>query len=1338
MKPRSNAFLAASLALCASALTAGAATFLWDGGGADNKFSTDANWDPDAPVVVNGNDIRFGASPQNTADVDVGGNFSSLFFNPDAPAMTITASANGMQFATGTTTQIQNNSPNPQILPATVRAFWIGGSTTRVWSAAAGDLKYETILFRPDAIVGPNVTLNFAGNANQTVTGPINLEGAWGTNVANIAKTGAGTLTLQGGGNYNGTTSANGGNLILDLVTGANILATSPLSLGGGTFTLKGAPAGSSAQTVASIVGSGGKIVINPNGGTDTTLTITSATVPANASIAFDTSAGTPSNAIVAWNPTLNNGIIGAGVTLKDNTGFGLATVSGGAVTRLPSTILTATNPTDPGVDFLANSDVNNTVVDAQLGRLLIDTSAGAATWNLGAGNSATINAGVISMVGANDFTITNGTLKSNTATNSDLNVSNGGAGKLTISSPIVNGIGASTFTKSGTGTVALTGANTYTGATNSLGGTLILSGTTTNSEVAIKGGTGTIVRITTPVSAGTGLIKFSSGSTNGVYQLNIDGGGTIALPLALGGNSGVTGTINVDNNGDGSTGGVIQLNGSLGSSAVGAMTINVTGANGYSLNIANVRSTAGAGGAFTLNPTSAALTVGNLTGSVAGKTTTWTLGGTNANNAVTGVISNGNATAISAVQKNGSSTWTLSGANTYTGKSQVLNGTLNVSSLNKVVGGTASSNLGAPITVADGTIDLGSGGSTGVLNYTGAGETTDRVVNLNGTTGGGDIRQSGTGLLKFTSDFTAVGVGAKALTLSGSTAGTGEISGAIVNSTANTGLTKSGSGTWTLSGVNTYGGALRVNEGMLNLTGNRTVATGGITVGTTAGGTGTLNISNGTFNTGTFFVGQGTVNTVIGVVNQTGGNLTTTGSQLLIGNGSGPTPGSASMGTYNLSAGTLNTTDSSLGVVIGVNSGTTATFNLSGTGNLAMTSGSTLQIARSDGSAASNVTGTFNQTGGTATVGILRLGGAGTSVNASANNAGQNATLNLTGGTFSAASFSQLSGGDGSVSSIIIGGNAQVTLPAFPTLAVRGAGATATVTFDGGTLSPVATDAAYLGDIDRAYLTANGAKINVATGNDITISQNLENAPSQTGTLIKLGTGMLTLTGGTAYTGATTVEDGILSVQSGNFSDTATLTIGKVAGSPAVLNLPNAGTDSVASLVIDGVAQANGTYDSGNSGGAITGSGKILVGAAPASYATYAAAFNSPPLSNTAPGADPDSDGVANVVEYVTGSDPRLSSSANRTSSSFMGGNLVFQFSRVDSSETPDISLVVETSTDLVDWASQPSFTIGANNAGSSPGVNIAENGSAPDTVTVTISGGTKKFARLRVVTTP
>ena len=234
-------------------------------------------------------------------------------------------------------------------------------------------------------------------------------------------------------------------------------------------------------------------------------------------------------------------------------------------------------------------------------------------------------------------------------------------------------------------------------------------------------------------------------------------------------------------------------------------------------------------------------------------------------------------------IAKRGAGTLVLSGNNTYAGKTVIGAGVLSVASLNKVASGTSSSNLGAPATVANGTIDIGAAGTAGQLTYTGAGETTDRVINLAGTTGNNTgtllgsnsyvvatLDQSGTGLLKFTSALTATGSGAKTLTLQGSTAGTGEIAGAIVDGSGTTSLTKAGTGTWVLSGANTYTGTTYVHGGTLKVD----AGAGGSLYGTapysalTFGGPGTFNYDNTTAavakaqNMGalTFSVGDGTV----------------------------------------------------------------------------------------------------------------------------------------------------------------------------------------------------------------------------------------------------------------------------------------------------------------------------------------------------------------------------------------------------------------------------------------------------------------------------------------------
>ena len=94
---------------------------------------------------------------------------------------------------------------------------------------------------------------------------------------------------------------------------------------------------------------------------------------------------------------------------------------------------------------------------------------------------------------------------------------------------------------------------------------------------------------------------------------------------------------------------------------------------------------------------------------------------------------------------------------------------------------------------------------------------------------------------------------------------------------------------------------------------------------------------------------------------------------------------------------------------------------------------------------------------------------------------------------------------------------------------------------------------------------------------------------------LVKLGTGTLTLSAN-AYTGNTMVNGGTLAIAQPTLSFGSTVT---VAGG-AFLNLGFSTTNIVTALVLNGVSQANGVYNSGNSGGRLTGTGAIQVGITP------------------------------------------------------------------------------------------------------------------------------------------
>ncbi|MDB5296308.1 MAG: hypothetical protein JWO31_2291, partial [Phycisphaerales bacterium] len=374
-----------------------------------------------------------------------------------------------------------------------------------------------------------------------------------------------------------------------------------------------------------------------------------------------------------------------------------------------------------------------------------------------------------------------------------------GGTNALSaVGGAVADGSAVLSLAKTGTGTWTLSGPNSYTGATNvGAGGALNVQSNTALGTAAA----GTTV-------ASTGAVQLQGGVTVTGEALSLVGDGT------------------------------------NGTTAPGALR-NISGNNIWTGNLA-----VGTGATTRLNSEAGLLTV---SGNVALSPTTtdqFVLQG-NGNGLISGVISGASRVTRSTT---GTGTWTLSGANTFTGTVQVTGGFLSVGSLNKIVGGSASSNLGAPATAAAGVISLGGTGSSGTLVYTGTGETTDRTVNLAGTTGGGTIDQSGTGLLKFTTNLTAgagtTGDQRKTLTLQGSAAGTGEFAGIIADSPAGaagqlaTAVTKSGTGAWTLSAANTYTGTTTLTAGRLLVA--NAASLGGTTAGTVVNSGAQVELANG------------------------------------------------------------------------------------------------------------------------------------------------------------------------------------------------------------------------------------------------------------------------------------------------------------------------------------------------------------------------------------------------------------------------------------------------------------------------------------------------------------
>ncbi len=651
---------------------------------------------------------------------------------------------------------------------------------------------------------------------------------------------------------------------------------------------------------------------------------------------------------------------------------------------------------------------------------------------------------------------------------------------------------------------------------------------------------------------------------TNG-WGLTSTGGSTLTLQSDVGASAVVTntaGNLTIAPN--------VVLGTSLGKLGNGNLTIsgNISGPGGVG----------SGGGTVILNGT---MTYAGSTTVSAG---TLTLNGTSSYNGAT--IVNGG-------------TLNLNGANSSSGTSYVSNGTLNIAA-------NANTSSGSFVVNSGGVLNLGSFSDYGVasamgnraassdtgvdtdnatagiglhirggtVQYTGSTpQSTNRQMRI--STAGAIIDASGsvpTATLSFsrTTDNTNLfdTGGTRTVTLTGTNTGNNTFALILLNQAASaTSLTKSGVGTWNYSGLGTYTGNTTVKAGKLILSGNRVAGAGGINVGDTAGVTATLDITNGTFTTGTVVVGGVGSVAAPGIVNQTGGSITVTGTELIIGNGNVANPGN---GTYNLSAGTLNAGASTTrGIILGTNDGVTGTFNLSGTGVINMGS-SNLQVGRTENSSSLGSTGNYNQTGGTATIGYLGIGGMNTLNNGNIGN------FSVTGGTFTATSINGIAGGNNSIANLTFGGNSTVTLPVFP--ATRGTGAVLNLSFDGGTLVTVAPSAGttdFFGPVTSALIGTGGAKINVATGNDISTTASFSNVPAQAGSFTKLGTGALTVSSASTYTGPTNVNAGSLYVAGLDPASAVTVAAGAAFGGTGTVG---AITTAAASAIIPGGPTAAGT----------------------------------------------------------------------------------------------------------------------------------------------------------------
>jgi autotransporter-associated beta strand protein len=469
---------------------------------------------------------------------------------------------------------------------------------------------------------------------------------------------------------------------------------------------------------------------------------------------------------------------LGAGATLGNNASTNTISLGGGILELLSGIKALGSNQ---AITLTANSTIQTdsgstlTIPTAVTtgGNTLTASGAGSATFTAsitGTGGVTQSGTGTATLAATSTYsgatTVTGGTLAiSGALANSAVNVSGG-----TLRLSAANAITQNTLTFSG-GALSESAMNDISGSAAivvqsnlTLTGSDNFTGTTT-----INAGTNVVLTITSATGAGNGgELSAATGATTPTINLHINGGGTIAMNNGFGGNSAITTTINVDNNGSGANG-VIQLNGAT-SNYGGGDTLNVTGGDGYSLYINHITNTAGASAVTTtLNPTTANLSIGTLTGgSLSGNS--YTLGGTSTGNAITNLYNGSSATAVI---KSGTSTWAISGSETCSGTTVINGGTL-------LINGNASAATGAVTVNAGGAL-----GGSGTLG----GATT---ISASGTLSPG----SSLGVLTFSNStgntLTLASGSASIFGISGTTRGT-QYDGVNISTTTGTPLTCGG-----------------------------------------------------------------------------------------------------------------------------------------------------------------------------------------------------------------------------------------------------------------------------------------------------------------------------------------------------------------------------------------------------------------------------------------------------------------------------------------------------------------------------------------------------------------
>ena len=807
-------------------------------------------------------------------------------------------------------------------------------------------------------------------------------------------------------------------------------------------------------------------------------------------------------------------------------------------------------------VYFSANGATNLTTVlgqDLTINSLTMSDPSGV---SIDAGNTLTVNASSASAI---SITAVSGT------TTIQASLAGAGAG----------------LNKTGAGTLILSGSNSYGGATSLQGGTLQIA-----SDAALGSTSGTLT-----INPGTGN---SATLQSGADNITLD----VARGIVISSGTARFDTQNYALSINGVISGIGQFE------KTGAGTLNLSATNTYTgqtIVTAGTLATTGShkisdpstlsvssGGTFVLGGDDEVASISGA-GNFVLNTGTLTSGSANTSTTVSGVISG-----IGGLQKAGSGTLTLTGANTYSGSTRISSGTLQVTSPAAL---SSISSLFSGNSVADtSTLEMASAGSYamdvlsvgGILRFTATGGnssitfTAPTGSGITGTEASKSLNAGANSSIILGGTFDVVGQSAtvnRTLNLEG--AGNFAFNGVVQNGIGSNGsvtgaVNKTGSGTLTLAGANTFTGGLSLAAGIVNLNHSNAL------------GTGTFSITGGAFNN----TSGGALTIASNNVQAWGGNFTFSGSQDL------------NMGTGAVTIGANLTTTVAAGnlTVQGQIGGAGSRLTKAGEGRLILSGsnsfsgGITLNAGILDmNNAAALGNGTLILAGGT----INNTSGA--AITLSTNNlqtwssnvsfTGTN-DLNLGNGSvaMSASRTVTVSSGNLTVGGGISGSGLSLTKAGSGRLILNGAN-----TYNESTLvnaGILETGAADLIHNNSIITVASGATLalggnetvgningagNYAIGSN-TLTTGAMNAPTSVsgvisgigGSLVKAGIGALTLTGVNTYTGATTITAGTLTIDSAG-----QLGSGSYSG-----NIANSGTFNYASSAnqtLSGIISGNG-----------------------------------------------------------------------------------------------------------------------------------------------------------------